>query len=126
MDPDTFDDKHARVQMERQLKRLLPSVYQLADARQTRPSARQAIYAQCKQLQRVLEDLLTEYNRRVIHYSCYLIHISPLQHQSTVFFSPFSASYSFVLCCISKVKYIKSVEFRTHGRRDSNSCVEVY
>ncbi|TPP65198.1 Catenin alpha-3 [Fasciola gigantica] len=64
LDPDTFDDKQARAQMERQLKRLLPSVYQLADARQTRPSTRQAIYAQCKKIQRVLEDLLTEYNRK--------------------------------------------------------------
>ncbi|VDP91680.1 unnamed protein product [Echinostoma caproni] len=66
LDPDTYEDKRVRAHMERQLKRLLPSVYQLADARQTRPSARQAIYAQCKQLQRALENLLNEYNRKVI------------------------------------------------------------
>ncbi|CAL8098843.1 unnamed protein product [Calicophoron daubneyi] len=64
IDVKQFDDKRIRANMERQLKRLLPSVYQLADSNQTHPSRRSAIYSQCKKLRATLESLLREYNTK--------------------------------------------------------------
>ncbi|KAA3676260.1 catenin alpha [Paragonimus westermani] len=64
IDVDHFDDKRARTQMERHLKGLLPSIYRLADAPQTRPTHQKAVYTHCKQLQLSLGNLLGEYNRQ--------------------------------------------------------------
>ncbi|KAF5397284.1 hypothetical protein PHET_09921, partial [Paragonimus heterotremus] len=64
IDVDHFDDKRARTQMERHLKGLLPSIYRLADAPQTRSTHQKAVYTHCKQLQLSLGNLLGEYNRQ--------------------------------------------------------------
>lgn len=52
--------EQVREQLERHLKRLLPSIYRLADLPATHPNRRSAIYAQCKKLQSALNQLLVE------------------------------------------------------------------